>query len=293
MSSIFKPLSFHSLLGNHQHLAGVGARDALDARLIESAGFDFVWASSFCISAANCVPDASILSMTQFLDAARRMKESVTIPVLFDADTGYGGENNVEYATQRICEAGLSGLCIEDKNFPKQTSLLPGASHSLVSVEEFSRKIKAAVASRSSRDFLVMARTEALIAGMGESEALDRSYAYQDAGAEALLIHSKSESPDEILSFVDAWKGHIPLAIVPTSYPTLTEDRVEELKKIKFVIYGNQAVRAAIKGTQTALNEIRRARGAHTLNGQLAEMPTVFALQGERRKETKTLLAEQ
>ena len=77
-----------SLLRTNRLLAGVGARDALDARLIEKAQFDFVWASSFCISAANCVPDSSILSMSQFLDAARAMNQAVRLPVVFDADTG-------------------------------------------------------------------------------------------------------------------------------------------------------------------------------------------------------------
>jgi phosphoenolpyruvate phosphomutase len=112
-----KPNYLRSLLQTGRLLVGVGARDALDARLIEEAQFDFVWASSFCISAANCVPDASILSMTQFLDAARSMNEAVRLPVVFDADTGYGDEQNVAYATKRIEEAGLAALCIEDKAF--------------------------------------------------------------------------------------------------------------------------------------------------------------------------------
>jgi len=90
-----KTNQLRSLLRTGRLLAGVGARDALDARLIEEAQFDFVWASSFCISAANCVPDSSILSMTQFLDAARAMNEAVRLPVVFDADTGYGDEHNV------------------------------------------------------------------------------------------------------------------------------------------------------------------------------------------------------
>lgn len=277
-----KAASFQNLFATGDCLVGVGARDALDARLIELAGFDFVWASSFCISAAHCVPDASMLSMTQFFNAAQSMNQSVSIPVLYDADTGYGGEDHVAYATARISEAGIAGLCVEDKRFPKQTSLLPGASHALVSPMEFADKIRAAVKARLSADFLVMARTEALIVGLGQAEALDRAYAYESAGADALLIHSKSDSPDEILGFVDAWKGRIPLAIVPTSYPSLTEERVERLGKVKFVIYGNQAVRAAIQGTQDTLAEIRRARGAHTLNGQLASLETVFSLQGEK-----------
>jgi phosphonopyruvate hydrolase len=277
-----KTASLRNLLNTGRCLTGVGARDALDARLIELAGFDFVWASSFCISAAHCVPDASMLSMTQFLNAAQSMNQRVSIPVLYDADTGYGGRDQVAYSTERISESGISGLCIEDKSFPKQTSLLPGASHSLVSRDEFAGKIRAAVEARVSSEFLVMARTEALIVGLAQTEALDRGYAYEAAGADALLIHSKSDSPDEILGFVEAWNGQIPLAVVPTSYPNLTEERIEPLGKVKFVIYGNQAVRAAIQGTQNTLAEIRRARGAHTLNGQVAPLSTVFSLQGDK-----------
>ena len=279
-----KVSSLKRLLCSTPCAIGVGARDALDARLIELAGFDFVWASSFCISAAHCVPDASILSMTQYLDAARSMNESTRIPVLYDADTGYGGSEQVAYATRRIAEAGISGLCIEDKHFPKQSSLLPGASHALVSVQEFADKIQAAVDARPTGEFLVMARTESLIAGLPQSEALDRGYAYEAAGADALLVHSKRDFPDEILTFAGAWRGSIPLAIVPTNYPSLTEERVERLGNVRFVIYGNHTVRAAIQGTQAALAELRRARGAHTLDGLLAPLNAVFSLQGERIK---------
>lgn len=279
-----KMSSLKELLRLDRCIAGVGARDALDARLIEQAGFDFVWASSFCVSAAHCVPDAGILSMTQFLEAARSMNESTSVPVLYDADTGYGGREHVAYATKRVFESGISGLCIEDKCFPKQSSLLPGASHALVTSKEFEDKIKAAVDARPSPEFLIMARTESLIAGLSQKEALDRGYSYQEAGADALLIHSKSTLPDEILSFAGAWDGKIPLAIVPTNYPTLTEERVEALGKVRVVIYGNHTVRAAIQGTQAALAEIRRARGAHTLNGLVAPLNAVFSLQGEDLK---------
>jgi 2-methylisocitrate lyase-like PEP mutase family enzyme len=129
-----------------------------------------------------------------------------------------------------------------------------------------------------------MARTESLIAGLSQNEALDRGYLYQEAGADALLIHSKSRSPEEILGFAAAWRGDIPLAIVPTNYPSLTEEHVESLGNVRFVIYGNHTVRAAVQGTQAALAEIRRARGAHTLNGLVAPLNVVFSLQGERLK---------
>lgn len=248
-----KPQRLRTLLSERRLIAGVGARDALDALLIQNAGFDFVWASSFCVSVAHCVPDASILSMTQFLEAARSMNEVIDIPIVYDADTGYGGEANVVYTVQRLEEAGMAAVCMEDKVFPKQSSLLPGGSHPLLSVQEFARKIRAAKSAQKHGEMVVIARTEALIAGLGQEEALRRAAAYEEAGADMILFHSKSKTPAEIIECVKAWNGKAPVVLVPTNYPELTEPRMEALDKVKMVIYGNQAVRA----------DPRRARGAH------------------------------
>ena len=274
-----KASHLRSLLRTGRLLAGVGARDALDARLIEDAQFDFVWASSFCISAANCVPDSSILSMTQFLDAARAMNEAVRLPIVFDADTGYGNEQNVAYATKRIEEAGLAALCIEDKVFPKRSSLRAGASHDLLPIEEFTRKIKSAVSARESEDFVVIARTEALIAGLGQEEALRRADAYEEAGADCILLHSKDKSPSEVVQCLRAWTGKARFVLVPTNYPDLTEPMIEELGKVAMVIYGNHCVRAAVKAVRDVLSEMRAARGIHTVGDRLATVDEVFSLQ--------------
>lgn len=266
-------------------VAGVGARDALDARLIENAGFDFVWASSFCISVAHCVPDASILSMTQFLETARSMNEVINLPIVYDADTGYGGESNTAYAVRLLEEADMAAICIEDKVFPKQSSLLPGGAHPLVSVEEFSRKIAAAKSAQSQGDIVVIARTEALIAGLGIDEALRRAEAYEKAGADMILFHSKSKTPDEIVECVKRWSGKAPVTLVPTNYPDLDEPAMEALGKIKMVIYGNQTVRAAVKAVEEVLGELRKNRGARTVDNRIATVNRVFALQGEKMPE--------
>ncbi|MFQ6054160.1 MAG: isocitrate lyase/PEP mutase family protein, partial [Candidatus Bathyarchaeia archaeon] len=100
-------------------LVGVGARDALDAKIVENGGFDFVWSSSLGVSASYAVPDASLISMSQYLEAARAMNEVVDIPVVIDADTGYGNANNVIYAVKRFEEAGIAAMSMEDKRFPK------------------------------------------------------------------------------------------------------------------------------------------------------------------------------
>jgi phosphonopyruvate hydrolase len=270
------------LLETRPLLAGVGARDALDARLVENAGFDFVWASSFCVSVAHCVPDASILSMTQFLETARAMNEVIDIPIVYDADTGYGGDSNTAYAARLLEDADMGAICIEDKVFPKQSSLLPGGSHPLVPPEDFARKIAAARASLRTADMLVIARTESLIAGLGIDDALSRAEIYEKAGADLILFHSKCKTPDEIVECVRRWPGKAPIVLVPTNYPDLDEPAMEALGKVKMVIYGNQTVRAAVKATEEVLAEIRRARGAKTIDDRIASVNRVFALQGEK-----------
>ena len=277
-----KAQQLRTLISERPLIAGVGARDALDALLIQNAGFDFVWGSSFCVSVAHCVPDASILSMTQFLETARSMNEVINIPIVYDADTGYGGESNVAYTVRRLEEADMGAICMEDKVFPKQSSLLPGGSHPLLSVEEFARKIRAAKSAQRHGDLVVIARTEALIAGLGQEEALRRAAAYEEAGADMILFHSKSKTPGEIIECVKAWNGKAPVVLVPTNYPELTEPRMEALGKVKMVIYGNQAVRAAVEAVESVLQQIRAARGAHTVEDQIASVNRLFALQGEK-----------
>jgi phosphoenolpyruvate phosphomutase len=202
-----------------------------------------------------------------------------------DTATSTTYEHNVAYATKRIEEAGLAALCIEDKTFPKQTSLLQGAQHDLLPVEEFARKIEAAVSVR--QDLVVIARTEALIAGLGIEEALRRALAYEAAGADCVLIHSKSPSPSEIVQFVKAWTGTAPLVLVPTKYPDLAEPAIEELGKVGMVIYGNHPLRAAVKAARGVLSDMRAARGIHTVGDRLGTLEEVFLLQRDSGKSDK------
>lgn len=144
---------------------GVGAENALSAELIERAGFDFVWSGGFCISASYAVPDASLISISQYLETARSMNEVISIPVIADCDTGFGNVNNVIYAVKKFGQAGIAGICLEDKRFPKDGSLLEGGRQQLAPIEEFAGKIRAAKDTQKNSDFIVIARVEALIAG--------------------------------------------------------------------------------------------------------------------------------
>lgn len=258
----------------------VGAHNGLGAKLVEQAGFDGIWSSSLGISAAHGIPDASLLSMTQYLEVARSMVEVTSIPVVVDGDTGYGNANNVFYAVERFEEAGVAAITFEDKKFPKDNSLLPGGRQVLAEVEEFAGKIEAAKAAQRSPDFMVIARVEALIAGWAQEEAQRRANRYADAGADAILIHSKSSDPGEIIEFVNQWEGRVPLVLVPTTYPSLTEKRIEELGKVKMVVYANHALRAAIRAMEELLAKIQHDGGIHDVDRLVVPMKHVFDLQG-------------
>ena len=167
----------------------MAAHSPLSARLAEEAGFDGIWASGFEFSALHALPDMSLLTMTQHLDMLRAMAERVSLPIVADLDTGFGNAINVSDAVRRYERAGAAAVVIEDKSFPKVTSLVAEGRQELLRVAEFQGKIEAALAARRDPDFLVIARTEALIAGAGEAEALRRAHANQSAGAHQILVH--------------------------------------------------------------------------------------------------------
>lgn len=257
----------------------MAAHNPLSARLAEEAGFDGIWASGFELSAAYGIPDASLLSFTQHLDMTRAMIDQVAIPLVADLDTGYGNAINVGHVVGAYARAGAAAVVIEDKTFPKDTSLLAGGRQELVRIEEFQGKIEAARAACSGHDLLVIARTEALIADLGIDEALRRGAAYEEAGADLLLIHSKRKTPDEIVAFATAWNGTIPLTIVPTAYPDLTEAKARALGKIGIVIYANHAVRAAVTAMRDIFAAIRRDGGIHEIDKRIVTVEEIFELQ--------------
>ncbi|MBB3458804.1 phosphoenolpyruvate phosphomutase [Rhizobium sp. BK313] len=252
----------------------------LSAILADEAGFDGIWASGFELSALYGLPDMSFISMTQHLDMVGAIVAATTLPVVADIDTGFGNAINVMHAVKSYECAGAAAVVIEDKIFPKVSSLTPNGRQDLTRVEEFQGKIAAAVAARRDPDFLVIARTEALIAGFDEDEALARGVAYQAAGADMILVHSKLDTPRQIERFSGAWIGHVPLAIVPTTYPQLTERRIRDLGNIAMVIYGNHAIRACITAMRGAFATIKRDGSAANLDRELVSVDEVFRLQG-------------
>ena len=270
------------LLLNHLESKSIvkvgGAFDAMSAKLVEFHGFDAIWAGGFAISATHAVPDASILTMTEFLDVASNMAEACKIPVIADCDTGYGGPSNVSHLVKKYESAGIAAICIEDKVFPKQNSLLENGQNNLISEKDFVAKIIAGREAKQDKNFMIIARIEALISGAGMDEALRRATAYENAGADAILIHSKQKTPDEIFEFTDSWKGSSPIIVIPTTYDSVS---IEELisHKIKAVIHANQTLRAAHSSMSRILKQMINSDRLSDVEEKISSMEDIFELQ--------------
>jgi len=256
----------------------VGAHDGLGAKLIGESGFDGVWASGLEISASYGLPDANILTMSEYLERAIEMNEATTLPVIADCDTGYGNVNNVIHMVEKYEKAGIAAICIEDKLFPKVNSFIEGRQD-LADVEEFCGKIRAVKNTQKNPDFMIIARVEALIAGWGMKEALKRANAYAESGADAILIHSKKKDNKEILEFCKNFKKQIPIVVVPTTYPNFNE---KEMPKhgIKLVIYANHILRSTIKAVSKTLEILNKTGELASIENHIVPLSKVFELQG-------------
>lgn len=280
MATRSKSEILRAMLDTAKPAIAMAAHNPLGAKLAAEGGFDVVWVSGFELAASYAVPDANILPMSTHLEMTRSMAQvhDLDIPLIADLDTGFGNAINVAYIIPQYEAAGAAAVVIEDKTFPKDSSLRAGGRQALVSIEEFQGKIAVAKALSS---MLVIARTEALIADLGEEEALRRATAYVEAGADAILIHSKKKTPDEILSFCRAWPGKAPLAIVPTSYPQLSFAEIGTLNKVGLIICGNHAVRASVAALRHVYRKILKEGGIAGVEQDIASVSDVFALQGD------------
>jgi phosphoenolpyruvate phosphomutase len=275
-----KASTFKQLISQAGIVRAIGVNDGLSAILAEQSGFEALWASGLAISASHCVPDASILTMTEFLHAAKVMRNASRLPIVADCDTGFGGVSNVVRMVREYERAGISAVCIEDKEFPKRNSFLEG--HTLADKHEFAAKIRCAKQARATEDFMVIARLESFISGMGLRDALERAQAYAEAGADAILVHSKQRDAGEILEFATEWRHlsiNLPLIAVPTTYYNV---KLHELEThgYKMVIYANQLLRASVTAMKQVLTELIRTGTTASMEDSIATVREIFSLIG-------------
>ena len=273
-----KTTQFKQLLHSDKVEFLLEAHNGLSARIVEEAGFKGIWGSGLAISAALGVRDNNEASWTQVLEVIEFMSDASTIPILLDADTGYGNFNNVRRLVRKLEQRGVAAMCIEDKLFPKTNSFINSEQQPLAEVDEFAGKIKAAKDTQDDPDFSIVARVEAFIAGWGLSEALKRAEAYYRAGADAILMHSKISTADQILSFMAEWQDTCPVVIVPTMYYR-TPTEVFEEAGVSIVIWANHMLRASIKAMQAAAAQIYGEQSLLSIEDEIVPVKEIFRLQ--------------
>lgn len=268
-------------LARREFQLGIGAHDAMGAHLIGASGFDFVWVSGLAVSTSAGVPDASILGMERFLDAARTIDAATSLPVIADCDTGFGSLNNTTYMALQYANAGIAGVCIEDKQYPKRNSFSEVA-HELESIEAFCLKLRTIKESIRPRKMAVIARTEAFIAGHSCAEALERAAAYREAGADAILVHSRRKDATEIQEFTARWNNALPIVIAPTTYSSMSFREFEDMG-VSLVICANQLLRASVKQMRSVLTAIRTGSSLASTDGLICPLHEVVDMfKGDR-----------
>lgn len=220
--------------------------------------FDAMWISSLCDSTAKGKPDIELVDMTSRFRTIDDICEVTTKPIIFDGDTG-GLPEHFVYTVRSLERIGVSMVIIEDKTGLKKNSLFGNeVVQTQDSIEHFSEKIRAGKKAQRTKDFMICARIESLILEQGMDDALERAFAFTDAGADAIMIHSRRKDPSEIFEFVEKYREKnqtTPIVVVPTSFNTVTEEEFKA-RGVNIIIYANQLTRTGFPAMQNAAKMI-------------------------------------
>ncbi len=220
------------------------ASSGLAGLLVEKSKYDGIWISSLCHSAQKGLPDNELVPLKERVELVEEIRRITTKPILVDIDTG-GAREHLPYYIKWFERAGAWGVVMEDKKYPKQNSLLENGNHQLEDVDVFCQKIK--IAKDNAKEMKIIARLESLIAKKSIEDALIRAKAYEKAGADYILIHSKEKiEAKEVMEFSERFRkiSGIPLVAIPTTYQ-LPENHLFEI-----AIEANQMLRASLKAMQ-------------------------------------------
>jgi 2-methylisocitrate lyase-like PEP mutase family enzyme len=270
-------------LGERRGLLVPGAANALAARIIEDLGFEAVYLTGAGVTNSFWgLPDLGFVSLTEIAQHTATIREAVNIPIVVDADTGFGNALNVRHCVRVLERAGADAIQIEDQTMPKKCGHF--SNKSVISVEEMAGKIKAAVDARGSGDFLIIARTDA-VAVEGFEPAIERVERYIEAGADVTFVEAP-ERADELRKIPQRLSvPQVINVVVGGKTPVFSQD---DLAKVGFglVLYANVALQGAIAGMQAALKQLKTA-------GRMDESSAMVASFAERQRLVKKTLFDE
>lgn len=272
-----------SILEAHNGLTGLIVENTTAEREGHVVQFDGMWVSSLCDSTAKGKPDIELVDITSRVNTIEQIMEVTTKPIILDGDTG-GMLEHFPYLVKTLERIGVSAVIIEDKEGFKQNSLFgTSVKQTQASIETFSKKIMAGKAAQTTPDFMIFARIESLVLEQGLEDALARARAFVKAGADGILIHSKSKTPDEVFEFLERFRAEfkeVPIAVVPTTYNTVTEEELGR-RGVNIVIHANHLIRSAfpaMEKTAKTILENGRSRDVNDLCMSIKDILTLVKL---------------
>lgn len=265
----------------HSGLTGLIAEKTT---VVEESGkldqFDAMWVSSLCDSTAKGKPDIELVDMSSRLRTIDDIMEVTTKPIILDGDTG-GLTEHFVYNVRTLERMGVSAVIIEDKKGLKKNSLFgTEVEQTQASIEEFSEKIAAGKRAQLTDDFMIIARIESLILEKGMDDALARAFAFVEAGADGIMIHSRKKDPAEILEFCDKFREkdkRTPIVVVPSSFNVVTEDELAA-HGVNIVIYANQLTRSAFPAMEQTAKDILTYHRAKEVDSRLMPIKDIISL---------------
>ena len=264
----------------HSGLTGLIAEKTVVEHNGELNQFDAMWLSSLCDSTAKGKPDIELVDMSSRMRTIDDVMEVTTKPIILDGDTG-GLVEHFVYNVRSLERMGVSAVIIEDKTGLKKNSLFgTEVEQTQDSIENFCDKIRAGKSAQRTEEFMIIARIESLILEKGQEDALKRAFAYVDAGADGIMIHSRKKLPDEIFAFCDAFRKenkHTPIVVVPTSFNSVTEAELAQ-HGVNIVIYANQLTRSAFPAMQSTAVEILKNHRALETDSRLMPIKEIITL---------------
>jgi phosphoenolpyruvate mutase len=242
--------------------------------------FDAMWISSLCDSTAKGKPDIELVDMTSRFRTIEDITEVTTKPIIFDGDTG-GKTEHFVYTVRSLERLGVSMVIIEDKTGLKKNSLFgTEVVQTQDTIENFSAKIRAGKKAQRTKEFMICARIESLILEQGMEDALTRAFAFVEAGADAIMIHSRKKDPSEIQEFIEKFRAKdktTPIVLVPTSFNSVTEEEWKQ-RGANIIIYANQLMRAGVPAMQKAAEMILENHRAEECDAMLMPFKDIIRL---------------
>ena len=287
--------SLVEILNKKGHAVGIEAHSGLSGLVAEKLNFDFIWESSLTDSASKGLPDASIVGNESRLHTIDEILNVTTKPMIVDGDTG-GDEDNFRFLIKRLENQGVSAVIVEDKVFPKRNSFGGTVSSGMEDPEIFAQKLKVGVNTKSTENFLIIARLESLIAGLGMNETLLRAEKYINAGVDGIMIHSKIKDPKEVLDFIPRFErickeiGRRPYLIaVPTTYNSIKDNELFK-SGVDIIIHANHLLRASYNAMTETAKLISDSERSYEADSQISSVKEIFSVVGydkiiERDKE--------